>query len=35
MRQGYGTAMAVILFIIILVMGGFQSTMLRKREVQL
>ena len=35
MRQGYGTAMAVILFLIILVMGGFQSTMLRKREVQL
>ena len=35
MRQGYGTAMAVILFIIILVFGGFQSTMLRKREVQL
>lgn len=35
MRQGYGTAMAVILFLIILVFGGFQSTMLRKREVQL
>jgi len=35
MRQGYGTAMAVILFLIILVLGGFQSTMLRKREVQL
>ena len=35
MRQGYGTAMAVILFLIILVFGGVQSTMLRKREVQL
>ena len=35
MRQGYGTAMAVILFLIILVLGGFQSTALRKREVQL
>ncbi len=35
MRQGYGTAMAVVLFLIILVFGGFQSTMLRKREVQL
>lgn len=35
MRQGYGTAMAVILFFIILVLGGFQSTMLRKREVRL
>lgn len=35
MRQGYGTAMAVILFLIILVFGGFQSTMLRKKEVQL
>lgn len=35
MRQGYGTAMAVILFLIILVLGGFQSTILRKREVQL
>ena len=35
MRQGYGTAMAVILFLIILVFGGFQSTMLRKREVQM
>lgn len=34
MRQGYGTAMAVVLFFIILVLGGFQSTMLRKREVQ-
>ena len=34
MRQGYGTAMAVVLFCIILVLGGFQSTMLRKREVQ-
>lgn len=34
MRQGYGTAMAVILFCIILVLGGVQSTMLRKREVQ-
>lgn len=35
MRQGLGTAMAVILFLIILVLGGFQSTLLRKREVQL
>ncbi len=35
MRQGYGTAMAVILFLIILVFGGIQSTVLRKREVQL
>ena len=34
MRQGYGTAMAVILFFIILVLGGVQSTMLRKWEVQ-
>ncbi|MDD3336984.1 MAG: sugar ABC transporter permease, partial [Eubacteriales bacterium] len=35
MRQGYGTAMAVILFLIILVLGGLQSTILRKREVRL
>lgn len=34
MRQGYGTAMAVILFLLILVLGGVQSTILRKREVQ-
>ncbi|HPF86643.1 MAG TPA: sugar ABC transporter permease [Candidatus Limiplasma sp.] len=34
MRQGYGTAMAVILFLMILVLGGVQSTLLRKREVQ-
>jgi len=35
MRQGYGTALAVILFLIIMVFGGLQVTMLRKREVQL
>ncbi len=35
MRQGYGTAMAVVLFLIILVLGGVQSTVLRKREVQM
>lgn len=35
MRQGYGTAMAVILFLIILVLGGVQSMILRKREVQM
>lgn len=35
MRQGYGTSLAVILFLVIMVFGGLQVTMLRKREVQL
>lgn len=35
MRQGYGTALAVILFLIIMVFGGLQVTLLRKKEVQL
>lgn len=35
MRQGFGTALAVLLFLIIMVFGGIQVTLLRKREVQL
>lgn len=32
-RQGYGTAVGVILFVIILAMNGLQSTILKKMEV--
>lgn len=34
-RQGYGTAVGVILLLIILVLNSIQSAILRKREVQL
>lgn len=34
-RQGYGSAVGVILFVIILVMNHFQSRFLKRREVQL
>lgn len=34
-RQGYGTAVGVILFVIILVMNGIQSKFLKSREVQM
>ncbi len=34
-RQGYGTALALVLFAVILVISVFQVTFLRKREVQL
>lgn len=34
-RQGYGTAVGVVLLAIILVLNSVQSTILRKREVQL
>jgi multiple sugar transport system permease protein/raffinose/stachyose/melibiose transport system permease protein len=35
LRQGYGTALAIILFLIIIVLGTFQVRFLRTREVQL
>lgn len=35
LRQGFGTALAMTLFVIILVFATFQVTYLRKREVQL
>jgi ABC-type sugar transport system permease subunit len=34
-RQGFGTALAVVLFILIFVLNGIQSRVLRAREVQL
>ena len=34
-RQGYGTAVGVVLLVIILVLNNIQSAILRKREVQL
>lgn len=34
-RQGYGTAVGVVLLFIILILNSIQSTILRKREVQL
>jgi ABC-type sugar transport system permease subunit len=34
-RQGFGTALAVVLFALIFVLNGFQSKILRKREVAL
>jgi ABC-type sugar transport system permease subunit len=35
MRQGYGTALAVVLFFIILILAVLQVRILRSREVQL
>ena len=34
-RQGFGTALAVVLFVLIFFMNGIQSGILRKREVAL
>ncbi len=34
-KHGYGTSIAIVLFIVILILAGIQVTLLRKREVQL
>jgi ABC-type sugar transport system permease subunit len=35
LRQGYGTALALVLFLLILIVSIVQIRLLRKREVQL